>query len=118
MFGEIDQALRHAGFSLHKMSSPSTKVIPNSEIDSLVRSENRNQWIEADAIYIRDPARLSEFTHDQLRQMALVATGALASFDLALLALDALTERGLIPSDLSQSFATSLPQSARKTKPS
>ena len=114
MFGDVDQTMRAAGFTLHKLLPAKTKVIPNSEIDHLNRSANRNQWIEGNAIYIRDPARISEFTHDQLRHLALIATGAINSFDLALLAINALTKRGLVADTLAQSFVAALPEAARK----
>ena len=116
LFGDIDRTMRAAGFTLHKLSPATTKVIPNSEIDHLNRSANRNQWIEGDAIYIRDPARIPEFTHNQLRHLALIATGAINSFDLALLAIDTLTNRGLVPDTLAGRFAAALPEKARKER--
>ena len=88
----------------------------NQERYKVYLSANRNQWIEGDAIYIRDPARIPEFTHNQLRHLALIATGAINSFDLALLAIDTLTKRGLIPDTLAGRFAAALPEKARKER--
>lgn len=111
MFGGIDVALRKLGFQLHKIVEEKAKVIPNSQIDRLKRSVNRNQVIDADAVYVRDLGEAEALSNAQLAHLAILAAGVFDSYDLALFCLDALVERGVIAADIPAGFAARLPAS-------
>ncbi len=114
MFGGVDTELRRHGFTLHKFTEQKTKVIPNSQIKRLKRTQNRNQIVDGDAIYIRDPARIDDLSDQQIRHFAILATAVFQSYDLALYCLDALVRRGAAPDNLPRRFVDALPEDARK----
>ena len=114
MLGGVDTELRRHGFTLHKFTEQKAKVIPNSQISRLNRKNNRNQIIDGDAVYIRDPARIAELSHEKLRHFAILATDVFQSFDLALHILDVLVERGCVSEDLPARYVEALPANARK----
>ena len=115
MLGGVDTELRRHGFTLHKFTEQKSKVIPNSQINRLNRKNNRNQIIDGDAIYIRDPARIAELSHEKLKHYAILATEVFQSFDLALHVLDVLAERGCVSEDVPARYVDALPAQARKS---
>ena len=114
MFGGIDMALRKQGFQLHKIVEPKAKVIPNTQIDRLKRSALRNQVIDADAVYLRDPGLPDAISDEKMKHMAILACAVFDSQDLALHCLDHLVERGVIPGDSPAEFVDTLPAHLRK----
>ncbi len=109
MFGGVDTALRQLGFQLHKIVEEKGKVIPNSQIDRLKRSVNRNQVIDADAVYIRDLGVPDLLNDEQLKHLAILAAGVFESFDLALHCIDLLVKRCAVPESTPAEFASCLP---------
>lgn len=114
MFGGIDCELRLQGFQLHKIVDPKAKVIPNSQIDRLKRSVMRNQVIDADAVYLRDPGLPDAIGDEKMKHMAILACGVFDSQDLAIQCLDRLVERGSISEAVPKEFVDRLPGNLRK----
>jgi len=114
MFGGVDLQLRSQGFQLHKVIEPKGKVIPNSQIHRLKRTEHRNQIIDADAIYLRDLGQPDAFSDEQFKHLAILAASVFHSHDLALACLDRLAERGAVAPDLAECYVDALPEHLRK----
>lgn len=114
MFGGVDVELRRQGFQLHKLLFQKGKVIHNSQIDRLKRTEHRNQIIDGDAVYIRDPAGADNWSDEKLKHLAIAATGVFESYDLALYCLDKLVARSAIHADVPSGFVDRLPKHLTK----
>ncbi|MEO0379349.1 MAG: FkbM family methyltransferase [Pseudomonadota bacterium] len=115
MIGGIDTELRRQGFQLHKITYPKGMVVPNSQIDRLKRDRHRNQVIDADAIYIRDPGGWESWSNEQLKHLAISAATIFESHDLALFCLDKLVGRKAIPADMPEAYVDCLPPELTKT---
>ncbi len=109
MFGGIDTELRRQGFQLHKLLFQKALVIPNSQIDRLKRVHHRNQVVDGDAVYIRDPGDWENWSDEQLKHLAISAASIFESHDLALFCLDKLVTRGSIPAGLPAAYVDCLP---------
>ena len=114
MFGGIDLELRQQGFQLHKILEPKTKVIPNSQIDRLKRTEHRNQVVDSDAVYLRDLGQVSAISGDKLKYLSILAAAVFESHDLALFCLDELVRRGAAKGSLPERYVDCLPTALRK----
>lgn len=114
MLGRVDTELRDQGFQLHKFLFEKPKVIPNSQIDSLKRTQHRNQIIDGDGVYVRDLGKVAQCSSEQLKHLAIAATSMFASFDLALFCLDELVKRAAIDADIPAAYATLLAPELRK----
>jgi len=114
MVGGVDESLRALGFQFHKFIDPKSKVIPNSQIDRLKRSRHRNQIIDADAVYLREPGELASYSDEQLKHLSILAAAVFESDDLALYCLDALVSRGVIDAELPARYVDALPKSMKK----
>lgn len=92
LFADQDAFLRQLGFRLHCLTSPMTRtlapmVINNDPFAGL------NQLVQADAVYVRDFARLEAVPAADLLKLALIAHDVYQSYDLANLALLTLDRR-------------------------
>ncbi|MCH2077610.1 MAG: FkbM family methyltransferase [Rhodobacteraceae bacterium] len=93
--GQLDMELRAQGFVLHKFLSMSRTLLPSRHAEKLSRSA-RSQLIDGDAVYIRPLEKLEAWDTEPLKRMALCAMGAFQSYDLALMVLSELEDRGVI----------------------
>ena len=114
MFGKVDEELRKLGFQLHKFLFTKSKVVPNSQINSLKRQMHRNQLIDGDCVYIRDPGRLDLYSNENLKHLAIAATSLFHSFDLALFCIDELARRGVVSTALAKMYVEKLPDKLKK----
>ncbi|MDJ0826713.1 MAG: FkbM family methyltransferase [Rhodobacter sp.] len=114
MIGGIDTELRRQGFQLHKLMFQKAMVVPNSQIDRLKRERHRNQVIDADAVYIRDPGGWRDWSNEQLKHLAISAAAIFESHDLALFCLDKLVSRKSIPADMPEAYVNCLPEDLTK----
>lgn len=114
MLGGVDIELRRQGFQLHKFMFEKQKVIPNSQIDQLKRTEHRNQVIDGDGVYVRDLGQVDLYSDDQLKHLAIAATAVFESYDLALFCLDELVKRGAVAASLPADYVAVLPKAGRK----
>lgn len=114
MLGRVDTELREQGFQLHKFMFEKEKVIPNSQIDRLKRTQHRNQVIDGDAVYIRDLGQVANCTSEQLKHLAIAATTLFESYDLALFCLDELVKRNSIAKNIPAAYVDLLPPALRK----
>ena len=117
MLDELDHHLRTQGYFLHKILTPNSISIANSQSYRLALPKVRNQVIDGDGVYLRgliEPASLSD---DQLKFMTLLSDSALQSFDLTLRCLDLLAERGAIPADSAADYVTYLPKHVIRAEP-
>lgn len=117
MFGWVDVELRRQGFQLHKLMFEKGKVVPNTQIDRLKRDRHRNQVIDGDAVYIRDPGHWNDWSNEQLKHLAISAATVFESHDLALFCLDKLVSRKAIPESFPEAYVDCLPDYLTKTKP-
>jgi FkbM family methyltransferase len=92
LFADQDALLRGLGFRLHCFTSPMARCLKPVLIDN-DPYRGLNQLLQADAVYVRDFARLELLPPDDLLKLALIAHDLYHSFDLANLALLTLDRR-------------------------
>jgi len=104
-FGELDLELQDQGFLLHELIGMKPFRL-NSRFASRVRRRDRRQLIDGDAIYVRDLRSIDDWTDRQVAVLALLALSAFRDIDLALFVLESLEARGVVTTELIESFAT------------
>ncbi len=114
LWGKLDVELHDQGFVLHKLLFSKPTMIANSQGDRLKRKVVRNQLIDGDAVYIRNPEVPQEWSDEQLKQLAIASAGVFSSFDLTLFCLDRLSDRGVIGPDVAKAFVDVLPSWVKK----
>ncbi|MEM6309020.1 MAG: FkbM family methyltransferase [Pseudomonadota bacterium] len=107
-FAELDTELRRQGFTLHKLLDPVVQMLPSPQRDSLVRKVAASQWVDGDAVYVRNLEGMAEWSDAQLRNLALFAATVFNSQDLALMCLARLSDRGAAPKNIGAQYATLL----------
>jgi len=108
-FADLDTELRNQGFMLHKLFSPTVSTLPNSVGHTMKRSRAASQWIDGDAVYVRNLEGMSTWPDEHLRKMALFAGTVFDSQDLAMMCLDHLAERHAIGADIPANYAKLIP---------
>ena len=118
MAGGVDESLRQQGFMLHKLMFNKSQPMPHSQAARLNRRRTADQLIDGDAVYLRHPGRIADFTDAQVMHLALLAAGVFDSHSTALYAVDELVRRGLVPKDVPLHYANALPDSlqARRSR--
>lgn len=117
MAGGVDESLRRQGFMLHKFMFNKSQPMPHSQAARLNRRRTADQLIDGDAVYLRHPGRIADFTDAQVMHLALLAASVFDSHTAALYALDELVRRGLVPADLPERYADALPESLQARRP-
>lgn len=64
----------------------------------------KNQLIDGDAVYIRDPRKLTQYNTDMLKKFLLLAHFVFDSKDLAILILDELVKRGVVSNGILKGY--------------
>lgn len=114
MWAEIDLELRDQGFVLHKIVASKSIPIGTSLRTQMKSDHFRNQMVDGDAVYIRDPRQIADWSEEQIKQLAIAAAGVFASLDLTVFCLDALVSRGRIAPETPQDFFNKLPKWMRQ----
>lgn len=109
MIGGVDEALRAKGFMLHKFLFNKAMALPNSQAARLNGRRVADQLIDGDAVYIRHPGHVGDWSEAQLMHTALLAATVFDSHSLALWALDELVRRGACPADLPAAYVDAMP---------
>jgi len=109
MWGDVDCELRDQGFALHKLEFAKSAVVANSLRGKMGNKAFRNQLIDGDAIYIRDPETIADWSDEQVKQLAVASATVFHSYDLTVLCLDELVARGAAAADVPQRFFDLLP---------
>ncbi len=89
------------GFGLRFHSFATMKAAPLSDAGTykLPIERDRQQMIDGDAIFVRDPVDMGAMDDEQLKHLALIAAGALQMPDLLARCLGALRDRGGVTAD-------------------
>lgn len=114
MWAEVDLELRDQGFVLHKMASIKSIPLSNSMRGAMKTEHFRNQMLDGDAVYIRDPRDMDEWPDAQVAQLAIAAAGVFGSYDLVIACLDHLATRGVLAPDVPKDFFNKLPKWMRE----
>ena len=110
MVGGVDCALRDQGFILHRFMFNKAIVMPSSQASRLSRRRAGDQLIDGDAVYIRHPGHVDDWTDAQLMHLALLAAAIFSSHSLVLWALDELIRRKACPEDLPALYVDRMPE--------
>ncbi len=106
-FADVDLELRAQGFVPHAFVATKTwPLAPVQWADPF--QEQAHQLVEADVLYVRDPAHARDLTGAQLRRLGLIAHLAYASCGLTLLCVRELVRRGELPQRAAEEYAASL----------
>lgn len=109
VFGQVDSELHRQGYVLHKFLFAKSSVIRNSQRHKMRRRAFRNQLLDGDAVYVRDPVGIKDWTGEQVKQLAMAAAGMFSSLDLAVACLDELVRRKIIAAEAPARFVDQLP---------
>ncbi|GAB77869.1 methyltransferase, FkbM family [Austwickia chelonae] len=101
--GDVDCALREHGFVPHAFVSTRTWPLAPVPWSDPFQASAR-QLVEADLLYVRDPARLDRLSCAQLRALVLVVVGAYRSPGVGLVVLHELVRRGEISGEVLEAF--------------
>ncbi|MFK7753820.1 MAG: FkbM family methyltransferase [Sedimentitalea sp.] len=114
LWGAVDQELHAQGFTFHKFEFTKTLAVTNSQADRLDRKAVRSQMLDGDAIYIRNPETMGDWSVEQVSALAYAASGVFFSHDLVVHALDELVRRSHIDGQVPARYVDSLPRWMRK----
>lgn len=118
LWADIDIELRSQGFALHKLMFVKSNAVANSQRGKMHNPRLRNQMLDGDVVYIRDPLTLPQWSDEQVKQLAIAAAGVFDSLDLTIWCMDELVRRGLLPEAAPTEFFDKLPKWLRaKGKP-
>jgi hypothetical protein len=81
LFGDVDQALRNAGFLFHRMHATSGRTFVPIVMDNDVNRMG-SQALWGVALYVRSFMQLDSLSSRQLAKLALVLHAAIASYDM------------------------------------
>lgn len=109
LWGPLDVELHEQGFVLHKLMFAKSTVVGNSQRGRMANPVFRNQLMDGDAVYIRNPETIDEWTDEQIKQLAFAASGVFNSHDLVVFCLDALVARGVIADTVPGGYLDQLP---------
>lgn len=110
--GQLDLELRRQGFILHKFLPMARTMLPSRYAGRLSKTA-RSQIIDGDAVYIRPLETPEDWETEALKRLALLAAGAFGSYDLALMVLAELEDRGAVARAEIDAFIAALPKTAR-----
>ncbi len=113
MLGGIDDELLKQGFCLHKFLFNKTRMMKNSQSDRLIRRRVLDQLVDGDAVYIRNVSEPENLDVDQLKHMAILASGVFGSHSLAIYCLDELVARKAVAADLPKRYVDLMPAELR-----
>jgi len=111
MMGGVDSALRDQGFMLHKFLFNKALPLPSSQSARLNRRRVNDQLVDGDAVYLRHPGHVADWSDAQLMHCALLAASVFGSHSLVLWALDDLIRRKACADDLPARYVDLLPDS-------
>ncbi|PQE01896.1 FkbM family methyltransferase [Mycobacterium sp. EPG1] len=94
-FGDVDVVLRELGFTIHCPVAIKNWPIGSYRVNEDPRWGIR-QALEADFVYVRDYTHPDTMTDEQLKHLALIAHHCYGSYDLALLCVKLLEQRGSV----------------------
>lgn len=109
LLAATDAELHDQGFVLHKFLPIKTTVVRNSQARHMRSKVFRSQMIDGDAVYIRNPETINDWSDEQVKQLAIASAGMFDSFDLTVFCLDNLIHRGLVDAGVAEQFMTQLP---------
>lgn len=107
MFGDLDVALRAAGFRLHKFLFTKSVMMPHGHEDKVVRKRMTSQLLDGDAVYLRD-GDIAGWDDDALIHLAFLADTVFDSPDLVLGCIDLLAGRGKADAGLADRYIARL----------
>lgn len=99
------QTLAKQGFMLHTfLGLRKVMLIRPGTRGRLDHRKIQNQLTDIDGVFIKDMTQPETLSDDQLKQMALLATGVIQSYDLTIAAIWELEKRSLVPEDVREDF--------------
>lgn len=109
LLAATDAELHDQGFVLHKFLPIKTTVVKNSQSRQMRSKAFRSQMIDGDAVYIRNPETIDDWSDEQVKQLAIASAGMFDSFDLTVFCLDHLINRGVAEAVVAEQFMSCLP---------
>ena len=110
MFGTLDCEMHDQGFALHKFEFTKSKIVGNSQRKKMWYPAFRTQLIDGDAVYIRNPETMSDWTDEQVKNLALASAAVFFSLDLTVYCLDEMVRRKLVDENVPERFLSVLPR--------
>ncbi|OUD10916.1 hypothetical protein BVC71_05475 [Marivivens niveibacter] len=106
-FGDLDRQMRDQGFRLYKFLFQKSVMMPHPYEEKIIRKRMTSQLFDGDAVYLPNCDLANDLTDDQLIYLSFFGD-MIESPDLTLLALGALTKRGVIGNDVAETYINAL----------
>lgn len=110
LWGDLDAELRGQGFALHKLVFAKSVPAASSVQQQMFKPRLKNQLMDGDAVYIRDPLKMEGWSDAQIKQLAVASAGVFDSLDLTFHCIEALIAREVLPETATQDFLEKLPR--------
>lgn len=109
MMAALDFEIHDQGFCFHTFDFTMKALVQNSQRKRMVNPVFRRQMMDGDAIYIRNPETIADWSDEQVKQLALLTAGLISSYDLCVFCLDELVRREVAAPDVPAAFVDRLP---------
>ena len=109
MWRDVDAHLASMGFHLHKFLGPKHVPLPSPQRKRFGKRKIVSQLLDGDAVYIRSLDDIAAISDDQLVQLTLAADAMFQSYDLVLMLLNELEQRGAIAAGVAERYFARLP---------
>lgn len=109
MMAALDFEIHDQGFCFHTFEFTKKTLIRNSQRKRMGNPVFRRQMLDGDAIYIRNPETIEEWSDEQVRHLAIVSAGLISSYDLCVYCLDEMVRRGSVSDEVPGAFVDRLP---------
>nr|WP_228140866.1 FkbM family methyltransferase [Aliarcobacter thereius] len=103
-FADVHNELINQGFLFHKFMFQKQVHLHGSLSSNRKINGIKNQLIDGDAVYIRDPRKLTQYDTDMLKKFLLLAHFVFDSKDLAILILDELVKRDVVSNGILKGY--------------
>lgn len=111
-FAALDMELRGQGFQFHDFAFLKRAAL-RSDSHGALRPRANRQVVDGDAFYIRDLTR-DDLSDAQLMRLAVLAEAVVGSPNLAVICLDRLAARGVVPAGAAGAYIDALPEALKR----
>lgn len=109
MAAGVDKVLVDQGFVVHKFLSSNQFQLNSSRRKMLSAAATKDQLIDGDVVFIRDPAQIAGWSDPQVLHMCILAATVFSSHSLVLYCLDEAVRRGLARRKVLDYYLAALP---------
>ncbi len=106
--------LQGIGFYLHKFLFLKSYMVSGRNLNRLRPRKNKNQSVDGDVIFLKNLFAIQDYTTEKLKHLAMLADSVFESFDLVVLSMEILAERGEVKQSDIDDYIAMLPKEITK----